>query len=88
MNKKLNAGIIAAALIGLAAFFFCIRVQAGVSDRQFMRGMIPHHAAAILMSKQSKAKDPEVIKLQQEIITSQEKEIAQMKQILERMKHQ
>lgn len=88
MNKKLNASIIAASVAGLLVFFFCIRQQAGVSDRQFVRGMIPHHAAAILMSRQSNAKDPEVLKLQQEIISSQEKEIEQMKQILERMKSQ
>lgn len=88
MNKKWNAGIIAVALIGLVGFFLCIRGQAGVSDRQFIRGMIPHHAAAILMSKKSKAKDPELLKLQQEIISSQEREIAQMKQMLERMKNQ
>lgn len=87
-NKKLNAGILATSLIGLVVFFLCIRQQAAVSDRQFLRGMIPHHAAAILMSKKSNAKDPEVIRLQQEIISSQEREIAQMKQILERMKNQ
>ena len=88
MNKKLNAGIIVASVTGLIVFFVCIRQQAAVSDRQFVRGMIPHHAAAILMSKKSNAKDPEILKLQQEIITNQEREIAQMKQILERMKNQ
>jgi uncharacterized protein (DUF305 family) len=86
MNKKLNAGIIVLSALALVGFFLCIRQQAAVSERQFLRGMIPHHAAAILMSNKNPAKDPEIVKLQQEIISSQEREIAQMKKILERMK--
>jgi uncharacterized protein (DUF305 family) len=86
MNKKLNAGIIIVSALALIGFFLCIRQQTAVSERQFLRGMIPHHAAAILMSKKNPAKDPEIVKLQQEIISSQEREIAEMKAILERMK--
>lgn len=86
MNRKLNAGIIIVSALLLIGFFLCIRQQAAVSERQFLRGMIPHHAAAILMSKKNPAKDPEIVKLQQEIISSQEREIAEMKAILERMK--
>ena len=41
--------------------------------------MIPHHAAAVLMSEQSKSQDPEIKKLQEEIITSQQDEIKVMK---------
>ena len=41
--------------------------------------MIPHHAAAILMAKKAKLSDPELQKLQQDIISAQEKEIRQMK---------
>jgi uncharacterized protein (DUF305 family) len=87
MNKKLNVGIIAASIILLAGFYVAIRQQAAVSEKQFLNGMIPHHAAAILMSKKNPAKDPEIVKLQQEIISSQEREIAEMKAILERMKN-
>lgn len=85
MNKKLNRGIIAVSVILLAGFYFAIRQQAAVSEKQFLKGMIPHHAAAILMSKKNPAKDPEIIKLQQEIISSQEREIAEMKAILDRI---
>lgn len=85
MNKKRNAAIIGSSLIALAAFFLFIRVQTGVSDKQFLRGMIPHHAAAILMSKKAPSQDPEIKKLQQEIISSQEKEIAEMKKMLEKL---
>lgn len=41
--------------------------------------MIPHHAAAILMARAAKLSDPELQKLQQDIISAQEKEIRQMK---------
>jgi uncharacterized protein (DUF305 family) len=86
MNKKLNAFLISISSVALIAFFLLIQYQTGVSDRQFLRGMIPHHAAAILMSEQSKTQDPEIKKLQQEIITSQQREIAEMKAILKRLK--
>jgi uncharacterized protein (DUF305 family) len=85
MNKKLNTGIIAVCIVLLAGFYFAIRQQAAVSQKQFLKGMIPHHAAAILMSKKNPAQDPEIQKLQQEIISSQEREIAEMKAILDRM---
>lgn len=79
MNRKLNAFLISISSVALIAFFLLIQYQTGVTDRQFLRGMIPHHAAAILMSEQSKTQDPEIKKLQQEIITSQRREIAEMK---------
>ena len=86
MKKKLNAFLISIRSVALIAFFLLIQYQTGVTDRQFLRGMIPHHAAAILMSEQSKTKDPEIKKLQQEIITSQQREIDEMKAILKRLK--
>ncbi len=79
MNKKLNAIIVAISTVMLIGFFLFIQQQTGVSDKQFLKGMIPHHAAAILMSEQSKTKDPEIKRLQSEIISSQRKEIEQMK---------
>lgn len=85
MNKKLNAFLIAVSLGGLTGFFLLIQYQAGVSDKQFLKGMIPHHAAAILMSEQSKSQDPEIKKLQQEIISSQREEIKIMKAKLEEL---
>jgi hypothetical protein len=74
-------------LAGLTVIFmlFCwwgIRTQAAVTDRQFIRSMIPHHAGAILMCEENRLKDPELTKLCQDIIASQTQEIAQMKQLL------
>ncbi len=79
INKKLNFLLISISSVALIAFFLLIQFQTGVSDKQFLKGMIPHHAAAILMSEQSKSQDPEIKKLQQEIISSQQEEIKVMK---------
>ncbi|MBW4693732.1 MAG: DUF305 domain-containing protein [Lyngbya sp. HA4199-MV5] len=51
-------------------------------DLRFLNAMIPHHEGAIVMAKDvlSKSKRPEVKQLAQAIITSQQVEIAQMKQ--------
>lgn len=86
MNRKKNAIIIGTSVVALIAFFLFIRFQTGVTDKQFVKGMIPHHAAAILMAKKSPSSDPEIKRLQEEIISSQQKEIEQMKAILERLK--
>lgn len=79
MDKRRNAIIIAVSAVALVGFFLFIRQQTAVSDRQFVKSMIPHHAAAILMAKQADLKDPELIRLKDEIITAQENEIKQMK---------
>ncbi len=79
MNKKLNAIIITLSSVALIAFFFFIQQQSAVSDKQFLKSMIPHHASAILMSKKSTTQDPEIKRLQREIILSQQAEIKLMK---------
>ena len=84
-NKMLNLAIIAVSLIALVGFWFLIREQTAVSDRQFLKSMIPHHAGAILMCQESVITDAEVKQLCGEIIRSQEQEIQQMKEILNRM---
>jgi uncharacterized protein (DUF305 family) len=78
-NKRRNALIIGGAVvIGMACFAF-IRQQTGVSDRQFLRSMIPHHASAILMCKEAPIRDPEITSLCRTIISGQQAEIDQMK---------
>jgi uncharacterized protein (DUF305 family) len=65
-------------VVGIACFAF-IRQQTGVSDRQFLRSMIPHHASAILMCKQAPIRDTEIASLCRTIISGQQAEIDQMK---------
>ena len=50
-------------------------------DLRFINAMIPHHEAAVTMAQDAlnKSKRPEIKKLAQNIITSQQQEIAQMK---------
>ena len=78
-NKKLNAVIIGISVLLLFLFFFLIRQQTGVSDKQFLKSMIPHHSGAILMCEQADLNDPELKTLCEEIKLSQQKEIDQMK---------
>lgn len=85
-NKKLNTGIIIGSIVVFAVIVAALRTQTPISDVQYMKAMIPHHSSAILNSKKANLKDPEVKKLAEQIIRSQEEEIAEMKAILERMK--
>ncbi len=51
-------------------------------DKAFIDAMIPHHQSAVKMAQHAlkQAKRPEIKQLAQEIISSQEQEITQMKQ--------
>lgn len=86
INKRMNAALWAASVIVLAGCWFLLRAEAGVGDRQFLRAMIPHHSAAIQMSRESPITDPRIKKLTEGIIASQEREIAEMKALLEESK--
>ena len=81
-NKKINWAVITVSLaIGIFSWFG-IREQINVGDKQFVKGMIPHHAAAVLMSEKAKLTDPELIELQKNILETQAKEIELMKRKL------
>jgi uncharacterized protein (DUF305 family) len=74
-------------LVGAVLFvlaFIAIRAQLLVGNEQFLRSMIPHHSGAILMCEESNLKNPEIISLCGEIVSSQKREIQQMKDILAR----
>ena len=81
----MNALIIAVGLIALAAFWLLIRQQTMVTDKQFLRSMIPHHSGAILMCEKAAIRDPQITELCRTIISGQQAEIEQMKTRLEEL---
>ena len=84
-NKRWNMAIIVIGILALAFFWFAIRAQTAISDKSFLRSMIPHHAGAILMCDQAPIRDPQVRQLCGRILKSQQAEIAEMKAILQRL---
>jgi hypothetical protein len=78
-NRRLNMVILAGAVVAAAGFFTLIRAQVAISDEQFLKSMIPHHAGAILMCEEADVEDPDVLDLCGRIVASQEAEIAEMR---------
>ena len=70
-------------LIAVIVFFILIRTQAFINEIQYLKGMIPHHSMAILMSKRLEKKPNSIQHLLDQIIQTQQKEIIIMKQYLE-----
>lgn len=83
-NQKINIGIIAGSILLFILTFYFVRTQALIGDRQWMRAMIPHHSSAILTSSEADLSDPEVKKLAEAIVKTQEEEIDLMKRLLEK----
>jgi uncharacterized protein (DUF305 family) len=50
-----------------------------------MKAMIPHHSIAILTSERADIDDPRVRKLANQIIESQQREIEEMKTLIEEL---
>lgn len=79
-------------ILGLAAVVFIatltmLRNQTLISDVQWMKAMIPHHSSAIMVSQKAHLKDPEAIKLAEEIIEAQKREIAEMEKMIYRLEN-
>lgn len=69
-------------LIMVIIFFILIRTQTFVNEIQYLKGMIPHHSMAIMMSKRLENKPNSIKHLLDQIIQTQEKEIHIMKSYL------
>jgi len=78
-KKELNIFLITISVLILIVFFLFIRYQTGISDEQFLKSMIPHHAAAVLMCEKAQIIDVEIQELCNKIISNQQSEIEQMK---------
>jgi len=85
-DKKLNVIIIAVSAALLMICWFGIRDQWGVGDKSFLRSMIPHHSGAVLMYRKASIEDAEIKKLCAQIVSGQNREIDQMRNILARLK--
>ena len=71
--------VIAIAVLSVAAF----RGQWFVSDREYLHEMVPHHSMALLTSRpRMSSQNPKVARLAHQIVLTQEREIAEMKEML------
>ena len=75
--KNLN-GFMAGAILCLLSFT-AIRQQLFITEDQYLKGMIPHHSMALLMSQKLQEKPNSIQALLKQIIESQTREIAFMK---------
>jgi hypothetical protein len=78
-DRKLNMIVAVGSVVALVTFWVLLRQQVAVSDTQFLRSMIPHHAGAILMCEQAPLQDSEIKALCKNIVSGQQAEIDQMK---------
>lgn len=85
-NRQLNLLLAGASIAVGVLLFVAIRQQTVVTDRQFLRSMIPHHSGAILMCREASIQDQEIRDLCRSIISSQQQEIDRMNDILGRLR--
>ncbi|MGQ4243292.1 DUF305 domain-containing protein [Enterococcus casseliflavus] len=86
-NKKMNIGILVVSVVLFFGSLFMVRSQTAVGDTAWMKAMIPHHSIAILTSKNADLSDPRVKELAEKIIDAQEKEIKEMKELIEELEN-
>ena len=82
-NKVFNVGILVGSAMVFVVSLWLVRSQATVDDVSYMKAMIPHHSIAILTSTRAGIRDPRVRKLADGIAQAQEKEIAEMKALIQ-----
>ena len=80
--------VLVLAAVGAVALLAINRGQTLIDDTRFMKSMIPHHSIAINNSRKASISDPRVRKLADEIIESQEREIAEMKALIQDLQRQ
>jgi hypothetical protein len=74
--------VLAVAVVAAMALLATNRSQALIGDTAFMRAMIPHHSIAINNARKASISDPRVRELADQIISSQVREIAEMKTLI------
>lgn len=84
-NKKANLMIAGVSVVLLVLFAVFIRKQTAISDKEFLKSMIPHHGGAVLMCNEAPIEDMEIKKLCEGILLSQQSEIDWMKKKLDEL---
>lgn len=87
-NKNWNIIILGASFLIFGVSLWLVRSQATIDDVDYMQAMIPHHSIAILASERAKIEDERVRKLADEIIDAQEREIAEMRSLIEEIQQE
>ena len=82
-NRRVNVAIFGGAAIAFALSLFLVRSQETVGDVAWMKAMIPHHSIAIMTSERAQISDPRVRKLADEIISAQNREISEMRWLID-----
>lgn len=83
-SRRVNLMICAAAVVAFIASFVAVRAQAAAGNDHFLRSMIHQHSGAVLMCEQSAITDQEIRALCDQIVKSQQEEIAQLQALLKR----
>jgi uncharacterized protein (DUF305 family) len=81
-DRRINAAIFVGGAVVFSLALWLVRSQTTVDDVAYMKGMIPHHSIAILTSQRARISDPRVRKLADQIIDSQQREIAEMEALI------
>lgn len=84
-NTQVNIGIFLVSAVVFALALYLARSQSTVEDVAWMKAMIPHHSIAILTSERANISDPRVKALADQIISSQRKEIDEMKALIQEL---
>ena len=82
-DRRKNLLIFAGSAVVFLGGLWIARRQATIGDVAWMKGMIPHHSIAITTSERAHLTDPRVRELADSIISSQTREIREMKLLIE-----
>ena len=75
--------VLGGAILAAGVLLFVNRGQVLIGDTAFMQSMIPHHSIAINNARRAEISDPRVRRLADEIISSQVREIEEMKLLID-----
>lgn len=84
-NRRLNIALHGVFVLLTAGSLLATRWQSTIGDGQFIASMVPHHSGAILMCREAKLSDPELVALCESISRGQRSEIEQMNRIAQRL---